>query len=91
MSWLVNRESDVRGYRVYYGSAAIYYHGKGADLGDSPASAGNVDKVVLKGLANEQVYYVAVTAIDESGQESGFSRELVVRPSRVFGAPADGR
>ena len=91
LSWLANRESDIRGYRVYYGSAAQYYHGKGADLGDSPASAGNVNKVVLKGLANQQVYFIAVTAIDESGQESGFSRELVVRPSRVFGAPADGR
>jgi hypothetical protein len=91
LSWLANRESDLRGYRVYYGSAARYYHGKGADLGDSPAGVGNVNKVVLKGLANEQVYFVAVTALDAAGQESGFSRELVVRPSRVFGAPADGR
>jgi hypothetical protein len=91
LSWLANRESDLRGYRVYYGSAAQYYHGTGADFGDSPAGVGNVNKVVLKGLANEQVYFVAVTALDAAGQESGFSRELVVRPSRVFGAPADGR
>jgi hypothetical protein len=45
---------------------------------------------VLKGLANEEVYFIAVTALDASGQESGFSRELVVRPSQVFEEYTDG-
>jgi hypothetical protein len=90
ITWLRNKESDIRGYRIYYGPASKYYFGKGADLGDSPVTVGNVGGAVLKGLANEEVYFIAVTALDASGQESGFSRELVVRPSQVFEESMDG-
>jgi hypothetical protein len=88
ITWLRNKESDIQGYRIYYGSASKYYFGKGADLGESPVTVGNVGSAVLKGLTNEEVYFLAVTALDASGQESGFSRELVVRPSKVFEGPA---
>jgi hypothetical protein len=85
ITWLRNKESDIQGYRIYYGPASKYYFGKGADLGSSPVTVGNVGSAVLKGLVNEEVYFIAVTALDSSGQESGFSREFVVRPSQVFG------
>jgi hypothetical protein len=91
ITWLRNKESDIKGYRIYYGPASRYYFGKGADLGDSPAPVGNAGDAVLGGLENEQVYFVAVTALDAAGQESGFSRELVVRPSQIFGNPPGSR
>ncbi|MBN2323736.1 MAG: hypothetical protein JXQ30_08375 [Spirochaetes bacterium] len=82
--WVRNNESDIKGYKVYYGTGSGYYFGKGAAAGDSPVWAGDVTSFDLSGLENEQVYFVSITAVDEEGQESGFSREFVARPSAVF-------
>jgi hypothetical protein len=83
LRWVKNKESDIAGYRIYYGGSSGRYFGKGSDLGDSPIEAGNVDCIELKGLENEKAYFFSITAVDEEGQESGFSDERVVRPSSV--------
>jgi len=85
LSWIKNRENDVKAYRVYYGTSSGYYFGKGSNLGDSPVTVGDVESVVLKGLENEKVYFFSITAVDRVGQESGFSKELIARPSSIFG------
>ena len=84
LKWVANKENDIKGYRVYYGDSSHNYFGKGADLGNSPITLGNVTSVELKGLVNEKVYFFSITALDNSGQESGFSRELVARPSIIY-------
>ncbi len=83
--WAKNRESDILGYKVYYGESSKFYFGMGSRSGDSPVFAGNGTSIVLKGLKNEKVYFFSVTAVDITGQESGFSREMIVRPSSIHG------
>jgi hypothetical protein len=82
--WVRNNESDIKGYKVYYGTGSGFYFGKGATGGDSPVWAGDVTSFELSGLENEQVYFFSITAVDEEDQESGFSREFIARPSAVF-------
>lgn len=85
LKWVANKEDDIAGYRLYYGNDSHNYFGKGVNLGNSPITLGNIISVKLKGLVNEKVYFFSITAIDKSGQESVFSKELVTRPSKIFG------
>ncbi|HEB31629.1 MAG TPA: hypothetical protein ENI15_12260 [Spirochaetes bacterium] len=82
--WAKNKESDIRGYRIYYGESSKFYFGTGSDVGDSPVFAGDVNSTILRGLENEKVYFFSITAVDSTGQESGFSREMIARPSAVY-------
>ena len=85
LSWVKNKESDIHGYKVYYGTSPGYYFGKESNKGDSPILVGDVNSVLIKGLKNEEVYFFSITAVDRAEQESGFSAELVVRPSGIYG------
>jgi hypothetical protein len=82
--WAKNKESDISGYNIYYGESSKFYFGTGSDEGDSPVFAGDVNNTVLSGLENEKVYFFSITAVDSTGQESGFSREMIARPSAVY-------
>ncbi len=84
LKWVKNKEKDVAGYRIYYGPSSHYYFGDEADLGPSPIEVGNIDELEIKGLENEKVYFFALTAVDKAGLESGFSREIAVRPSSIY-------
>jgi len=98
--WIMNREHDISGYNLYYGTEACHYFGIGSSLGPSPvflpagterdaersAENGGIEEMVLGGLENELVYFISLTAVDHAGQESGFSREIIVRPSMIHGA-----
>jgi len=82
--WVKNKESDILGYNIYYGISSGYYFGKGADGGDSPFFTESVSSLDLMGLTNEEVYFFSITAVDEAEQESGFSAEMIARPSSVY-------
>jgi hypothetical protein len=84
LSWISNKESDINGYKVYYGTSSRFYFGKSSNSGDSPIFAGNVDNIKLRGLNNESVYFISITAVDNANQESGFSNEVIVRPSSIY-------
>ncbi|HUT65106.1 MAG TPA: hypothetical protein VMZ05_03045 [Spirochaetota bacterium] len=84
LRWVKNNESDIKGYMVYYGTSSRFYFGKGSNEGDSPVGVGNVSSFMLSGLGNEQVYFFSITAVDDEGQESGFSREFIGRPSGIY-------
>jgi hypothetical protein len=43
-----------------------------------------MESFLVEGLDNEKVYFFSITAFDEADQESGFSNELIVRPSSVY-------
>ena len=45
---------------------------------------GNTTSIELKNLINEKVYFFSITALDKSGQESGFSKEMIARPSKIY-------
>ena len=68
LTWDPNKEPDIAGYRVYYGTAPRRY-GPGIDVG-------NVTNFKITGLIRGQNYYISVTAYDRAGKESNFSNEV---------------
>jgi len=72
--------SEVAGYKLYYGFASRHYSFL-KTLGPQPTYG-------LAGLVPERTYYMAVTAYDRTGKESGLSEELtVVVPPRAPRVP----
>jgi type IV pilus assembly protein PilY1 len=68
LAWDANSESDLAGYKVYYGTSSKSYAGT--------VDVGNITSHTLTGLTQGQTYYVAVTAYNSSGSESGYSSEV---------------
>jgi hypothetical protein len=69
LAWDPNREEDLAGYRVYWGTESrVYPHS--ADVGDQ------TDHTVSN-LAEGRVYFFSVTAYDVNQHESDYSTELV--------------
>jgi len=77
VSWTANQESDLNGYRVHYGESSRNY---GPYI---PVSSGT--RYTVEGLEAGRTYFFAVTAVDTSGNESGFSKEV----SKTIPAVAD--
>jgi len=69
LAWNPNKEPDLAGYKVYYGTVSRRY-GPGNDVG-------NVTSYSLTGLLKGQKYYISVTAYNTKGRESSFSNEVV--------------
>jgi len=71
LAWNPNSPSDnIAGYRLYYGSESRNY--------TSVIDITNGTLKKISKLAKGQHYYFAVTAYNQTGQESDFSEELVV-------------
>lgn len=86
ISWSANSESDLDGYKVYYGIASGRYL--------SCRDVGNSTSADIGNLGEGLTYYFAVTAYDMSGNESSYSREvsIVIPESTDSQSPAnDGR
>ena len=73
LAWDANAESDVAGYKVYYGTASGKY--------THSVDVGNVTQTTLH--VSKKKYCIALTAYDTYGNESGFSNE-VSWPIQVF-------
>lgn len=80
LSWNVNTEPDLAGYRIYYGTSPRTdkcppggYPSK-VDIGktDTP----DKPTYILKDLENGKTFYFSVTSYDTSGNESCFSDEM---------------
>jgi len=69
LAWDPNDETDLGGYRVYYGLESEDYIGS-VDVGRSTSCR-------LDNLMDDVPYYIALTAYDTGGNESGFSQEVV--------------
>lgn len=65
--WDANSETDLAGYRVYYGTQSTVYN--------VPIDVGNVTRYTINNLI-AGTYYYAVTAYDDADNESGFSKEV---------------
>jgi hypothetical protein len=68
ISWVENSESDVAGYRVYYGTTSHNYQ--------RWVDAGPFTSVEIDDLSSGYIYFFAVTAYNNSGNESAYSREI---------------
>lgn len=68
LSWQANSEGDLEGYRVYHGTASGSY--------EPFVPVGKVTEYTFQGLTEGNTYYFALSAVDLSGNESGFSGEV---------------
>ena len=68
ISWNANTDSDLAGYKVYYGTTSGTYNAN--------VNVGNVTTHTISDLSTGQTYYVAVTAYDTSANESEYSTEV---------------
>lgn len=68
ISWQANTEPDLQEYRVYTGTASRTY--------GTPTPVGKATSYTVDNLEEGVTYYFAVTAVDTSGNESGFSQEV---------------
>ncbi|MBZ5499715.1 MAG: fibronectin type III domain-containing protein [Acidobacteriia bacterium] len=76
LAWDPNSETDLAGYKVYYGTSPRTY--------GAPISLGKQTTFTVTGLSLG-TYYFAVTAYNTAGLESGFSNEVsttITAPSR---------
>ncbi len=88
LAWDANGETDLAGYKVYYGSTAGGpYNGSGSSEGASPiiVSLGSLvnpssPEFTVHGLA-EGTYYFVATAYNAGGLESGPSNETYTQAS----------
>ena len=68
LAWDRNAESDIAGYRVYYGTGSRAYN--------LFFDVGNATTYSVTGLTDGRTYYFAATAYDSSGLESVYSSEV---------------
>jgi hypothetical protein len=73
LTWNPNTESDLAGYKVYYGTL-------GSGNYQGTIDVGNVTSYRLQNLTPGTTYYIAVTAYDTVGNESAPSNEVIVIP-----------
>jgi hypothetical protein len=68
VQWQANQEGDLNRYKLYYGTASRSY--------GPPIPVGQATSYTFNNLNEGVRHYFAVTAVDESGNESGFSAEV---------------
>ena len=71
LTWDANTDSDLAGYRVYYGTSPGNYQ---QTKGEGIVAFGT--SYTITGLASGTTYYFTVTAFDGSGNESDYASEV---------------
>ena len=80
LTWSPNQESDLAGYKLYYGDSKGNYNGGGNQ--PSPTTTGKTTTQEITGLTPGEEYFFTLTAVDQSGNESMPSEEIsAVMPS----------
>ena len=98
LAWDPNSEEDLVGYKIYYkiNSSGSPYNGRNATQGDSGISVtleefdnSQEPLFTLTGLSDDTLYYLAVTAYNDSA-ESGYSNEVnyLTPPAPVLPPPS---
>jgi len=83
-SWLPNKEADLAGYKIHYGTASGQYEHV-VDCGLPETVDGRVTYTVPN--IPDDLTYFAAAAYDNKGHESDYSNEISYDP--VPSAPAD--
>jgi len=81
LSWIPNQETELAGYKIYYGYLPGSFSGTDADQGPSPIDVGNSVDSILSGLDANKPHYIVITAYNFAGQESGYSQEAFAAPT----------
>jgi hypothetical protein len=73
LEWDPNNEPDLAGYKLYYGLASGSY--------ETTIDVGNQTTYTITDLDVGEIYYIAATAYNTSGLESGYSNEVILDTS----------
>ncbi len=68
LAWDANTESDLAGYKIYYGNSSGNY-GSNVDVA-------NQTSYTISNLVDGNTYFIAATAYDINGNESSYSNEV---------------
>ncbi|RPH79814.1 MAG: hypothetical protein EHM80_06880 [Nitrospiraceae bacterium] len=71
LTWKLNREPDLAGYKLYIGTASGTY-----DFPGSPFLTGIVTSYTVSNLPKGHTYFFALSAFDTTGNESALSAEI---------------
>ncbi len=87
LAWQPCNHPDVAGYLIYFIKGGTLIEApfgvtSASDEGLSPIDVGKETAAKLTGLTANAAYYLAVSAYDSEGQESGFSNIVLVRTER---------
>jgi uncharacterized membrane protein YgcG len=82
LAWDQNSESDIAGYRIYYGQEIGIY--------TNVVDVGNYTSCVIADLEDGVTYYFVATAYNTSGYESGYSNEISSAMSGTIPDDGDG-
>jgi hypothetical protein len=80
LAWDASTSPNIIGYKIYRGTASGSY--------DSPILIGNQTSYTVTGLT-AATYYFSVTAVNASGEESGFSNEVTTTISGTGSVTCD--
>jgi hypothetical protein len=75
LMWNPSTDTNVAGYRIYYGSASQFY--------TNSVTVGDVTNTVIGGLMDGCTYFFAAKSYDSAGNESEFSNEASISSSSV--------
>jgi hypothetical protein len=88
LQWDANTEPNLAGYKIYYDTdSGVPYNPAVEDRAtnnpDGPpiVLGSDATEITLAGLTDGKVYYFAITAFDDQGQESGYSNEVTTDDS----------
>ncbi|MCP4253622.1 MAG: fibronectin type III domain-containing protein [Candidatus Scalindua sp.] len=68
LMWDASTENDIAGYKIFYGNSSGNYN--------SIIDVSNQTSYTISDLVDGNTYYIALTAYDVRGNESGFSKEI---------------
>jgi hypothetical protein len=80
LRWNGVDESDLGGYRIYFGTDSTQYEGIAAGGQASPITAGEANKAVIEGLPNDSTFFFAVAPYDVAGAEADRSAAVAATP-----------
>src|SRR6185503_1851054 len=83
LAWNANTETNIAGYKLYYGVASRTY--------TNVTTLGNVTTASVANLVEGRNYYFAITAYDSLGLESDYSTEAIldnIKPLVVITSPS---
>ena len=92
VSWTTNAETDLASYRVCYraGSNGPPFDGVAAVEGSPSPVQTTATNLLLRGLKLGTNYFIALTAVDTSGNESPFSSSVQVTTTQQPPTPPTG-
>ena len=82
-SWLPNTESDVTGYKIYYGQTDNGPYPNVVNIGNPVLVDGRI-KGTVTGLECGQAYYFVCVAVTGDGMESPYSTQVSVVPAKAI-------